>query len=148
MSTAHSSWSPPVACAAQPPNHTPAKLPVWCTSMTMPIRVPRRPMPCWRATSCVVGGNVAMWLAPITTANAIIAAADTGNASSAAMPRARTRYRPTSSAAASCRFIAKPIARLPAMLAAPATAIHRPAIEGGSPQRSITPGMCAARKAM
>ena len=42
----HNSWSLPVTSAAQPPNQMPAKLPIWCTSITTPNKVPMRCTPC------------------------------------------------------------------------------------------------------
>ena len=86
----HSRRSLPVACAAQPPSQMPAKPPTWCTSITTPNSVPSRATPCCCATSCEVGGSVAMWLAPITGAKAISTAGVGGSTSSAAMPSART----------------------------------------------------------
>ena len=58
MSTVHTRRSLPLASAAQPPSHTPAKPPTWCTSIAKPSKAPSRATPWSRAISCEVGGRV------------------------------------------------------------------------------------------
>jgi len=82
--------SRPVWCASHPPSQIPTEEPTWCTSITMPNSVPSRAVPKRCATSEEVGGSVAMWLAPMTTAKASRPPIVGGTSTKARMPSART----------------------------------------------------------